>query len=66
MPTTPNPTSGFYLLVPADEMIDVALTVEEAFKLVMSAGLVSPEDTPTVEPPARKPRRLISKVGRRS
>ncbi len=66
VPTTPNPTSGFYLLVPDDEVIDVALTVEDAFKLVMSAGLVSPEDTPTVEAPARKPRRLISKLGRRS
>lgn len=43
LPTTPNPTSGFYLLVPDDEVTDVDLTVEEAFKLVMSAGLVTPE-----------------------
>ena len=43
VPTTPNPTSGFYLLVPADEVYDVDLTVEEAFKVVMSAGLVSPD-----------------------
>jgi len=43
VPTTPNPTSGFYLLVPEAEIIEVSLTVEEAFKLVMSAGLVSPE-----------------------
>ena len=42
LPTTPNPTSGFYLLVPEDEVTDVDLSVEEAFKLVMSAGLVSP------------------------
>jgi uncharacterized membrane protein len=42
VPTTPNPTSGFYLLVPEDELIEVQLTVEDAFKLVMSAGLVSP------------------------
>ncbi len=65
VPTTPNPTSGFYLLVPDDEVIDVALTVEDAFKLVMSAGLVSPENTPTLEAPARKPRRLVPRVGRR-
>ena len=64
VPTTPNPTSGFYLLVPDDELVDVALSVEEAFKLVMSAGLVSPENTPTVEAPARKPRRLVPRVGR--
>jgi len=43
LPTTPNPTSGFYLLVPEDEVLDVELSVEEAFKLVMSAGLVAPE-----------------------
>jgi len=47
LPTTPNPTSGFYLLVPDDQIIEVDLTVEEAFKLIMSAGLVSPEDLPT-------------------
>ncbi len=42
LPTTPNPTSGFYLLVPEDEVIDVDFTVEEAFKIIMSAGLVAP------------------------
>jgi len=47
LPTTPNPTSGFYLLVPDDQIVDVDLTVEEAFKLIMSAGLVSPADLPT-------------------
>ncbi|NNL64859.1 MAG: DUF502 domain-containing protein [Myxococcales bacterium] len=44
VPTTPNPTSGFYLLVPEPEVRAIDLTVEEAFKLVMSAGLVAPED----------------------
>jgi uncharacterized membrane protein len=44
LPTTPNPTSGFYLLVPEEEAIEANLTVEEAFKVVMSAGLVSPGD----------------------
>ena len=47
LPTTPNPTSGFYLLVPDDEVIDVSISVEEAFKLIMSAGMVSPETLPT-------------------
>jgi uncharacterized membrane protein len=42
LPTTPNPTSGFYLLVPEDEVTDTNMTVEDAFKLVMSAGLVTP------------------------
>jgi uncharacterized membrane protein len=43
LPTTPNPTSGFYLLVPEDEIIEANMSVEAAFKLVMSAGLVTPD-----------------------
>lgn len=42
VPTTPNPTSGFYLAIPAAEVIEVDLTVEDAFKVIMSAGLVTP------------------------
>jgi uncharacterized membrane protein len=44
LPTTPNPTSGFYLLVPQSELRKVDLTVEEAFKLIMSAGIVTPAE----------------------
>jgi len=44
VPTTPNPTSGFYLVLPESELYDVDLTVEDAFKVIMSAGLVSPGD----------------------
>jgi uncharacterized membrane protein len=49
VPTTPNPTSGFYLLVPEEDLTEVALSVEEAFKLVMSAGLVTPENVPLTD-----------------
>lgn len=42
LPTTPNPTSGFLLYVPADEVIVLDMTVEDAAKLVISAGLVYP------------------------
>jgi uncharacterized membrane protein len=45
LPTTPNPTSGFYLLVPEEDIINLDLSVEDAFKIVMSAGLVTPEST---------------------
>ena len=51
LPTTPNPTSGFYLLVPEDEVTEANMTVEDAFKLVMSAGLVTPgsnDEAPTL------------------
>lgn len=46
VPTTPNPTSGFFLLVPEREMQTLDLSVEDAFKLIMSAGLVTPERKP--------------------
>ncbi len=54
VPTTPNPTSGFYLLVPDEDLIEIALSVEDAFKLVMSAGLVTPETLPLADPADRK------------
>jgi len=43
MPTTPNPTSGFYLLIPEKDVIPLAMSVEDAFKLIISGGLASPE-----------------------
>jgi uncharacterized membrane protein len=49
VPTTPNPTSGFYLLIPEGDLIDVDVSVEDAFKLVMSAGLVTPETVPLAD-----------------
>jgi len=42
LPTTPNPTSGFYLLVPEEDLTEVDLSVEDAFKVIMSAGMVTP------------------------
>ena len=43
LPTTPNPTSGFLLFVPAEDVLQLDMGVEEAAKLVISAGLVAPE-----------------------
>ena len=40
LPTTPNPTSGFYLMLPEDKLIENDITTEEAFKLIISAGIV--------------------------
>lgn len=42
LPTTPNPTSGFLLFLPREDVIELDMTVEEAAKLVISAGLVYP------------------------
>ena len=44
VPTTPNPTSGFYLLVPLNEVAPLNMTMEEALKLITSGGLITPDD----------------------
>ncbi len=62
VPTTPNPTSGFYLLVPRNELKDVDLSVEDAFKVIMSAGLVTPDDVEKLAPAASTEREAASKA----
>ncbi|WP_135505541.1 DUF502 domain-containing protein [Roseovarius aestuariivivens] len=42
VPTTPNPTSGFLLFFPKEDVIELDMSIEEAAKLVISAGLVYP------------------------
>ena len=42
LPTTPNPTSGFLLYVPREDLIVLEMSVEDAAKLIISAGLVYP------------------------
>ena len=44
VPTTPNPTSGFFLLVPSNEVTLLNMTMEEALKLITSSGLITPDD----------------------
>ena len=44
LPTTPNPTTGFFFMLPADRVVFTDLTVEQGFKLLMSAGLVPPSE----------------------
>ena len=44
VPTTPNPTSGFYILIPENELIILNMSVEDAFKLIVSGGIVSPNE----------------------
>ena len=42
LPTTPNPTSGFYLVVPEEDTVPLNISVEDAFKLLISGGVVEP------------------------
>ncbi|KPP88464.1 MAG: hypothetical protein HLUCCA08_17390 [Rhodobacteraceae bacterium HLUCCA08] len=51
VPTTPNPTSGFLLFFPAEDVVELEMSVEDAAKLVISAGLVYPNNTPASEAP---------------
>jgi len=44
VPTTPNPTSGFFVMMPKKNAYELHMSVEEAFKLVISAGVVTPEN----------------------
>ena len=56
VPTTPNPTSGFLLFFPAEDVIELDMSLEDAAKLVISAGLVYPNS----KDPSRPPARLVS------
>lgn len=44
VPTTPNPTSGFFLMIPEEDVIDVDLSVDEGLKMIISAGVVVPKE----------------------
>ncbi len=44
VPTTPNPTSGFFILFPEQDIILLNMTVEEGMKMLISAGMVTPPD----------------------
>jgi len=51
VPTTPNPTSGFLLFFPEEDVIPLDMSVEDAAKLVISAGLVYPNGKDPTAPP---------------
>ncbi len=42
LPTSPNPTTGYYFLIPEEETIPLDISVEDAFKLILSAGIITP------------------------
>jgi uncharacterized membrane protein len=44
VPTTPNPTSGYFLMVDEDTLIPLDLSVEDAFKMMMSGGILTPPE----------------------
>jgi len=48
VPTTPNPTSGFFLMMPAKDVIELDMTVDAALKYIISMGVVAPPPHPRV------------------
>jgi len=53
VPTTPNPTSGFFLMVPKSEVVELDMTVDAALKYIVSMGVVAPATSPRrpIDPP---------------
>jgi uncharacterized membrane protein len=50
VPTTPNPTSGFFLMLRRDETVELDMTVDAALKYIVSMGVVSPVAREEVRP----------------
>jgi uncharacterized membrane protein len=46
VPTTPNPTSGFFLMMPREDVVELDMSVDAALKYIVSMGLVAPEHFP--------------------
>jgi uncharacterized membrane protein len=55
VPTTPNPTSGFFLMVPKSEVIELDMSVDAALKYIVSMGVVAPSAPSAPMAPARRP-----------
>lgn len=55
MPCAPNPTTGFFFILPRSRVIDLPISIEEATKLVISAGLIQPEIRPAIEADGQAP-----------
>ena len=53
VPTTPNPTSGFFVMLPRADVIELQMSVDEALKYVISMGVVAPPQPPATPAPAR-------------
>ena len=50
IPTTPNPTSGWYAVVPESDVINLSISIEDAFKVLLSGGIVGPNLASEVPP----------------
>jgi uncharacterized membrane protein len=58
VPTTPNPTSGFFLMMPREAIRPLTMSVDEALKYIISMGVVAPPASPLVLPVEADPNRV--------
>ncbi|HEY7657879.1 MAG TPA: DUF502 domain-containing protein [Burkholderiales bacterium] len=60
VPTTPNPTGGYFVMVPRDAVVELDMTVDEALKYIISMGVVAPNAArrsgAVIPPPVQQPR----------
>ncbi|WP_377160958.1 DUF502 domain-containing protein [Roseateles sp. UC29_93] len=56
VPTTPNPTSGFFLMMPRAQLRPLAMSVDEALKYIISMGVVAPQGDPAIVLPSEATR----------
>lgn len=55
VPTTPNPTSGFIVMVPASDVVELEMSVDAAMKMIITCGVVMPPAPPKSHPPLARP-----------
>ncbi|MGG6264416.1 DUF502 domain-containing protein [Leptolyngbya sp. AN03gr2] len=55
IPTTPNPTTGWYAVVPEADVINLSMPIEDAFKVIISGGIVSPDAMNVIATSSTKP-----------
>ena len=55
VPTTPNPTSGFFLMMPRSDVVELKMSVDEALKYIISMGVVAPSAPEVAAPVSSRP-----------
>jgi len=58
VPTTPNPTGGYLIMLPKNEIIELNLSVDAAFKFIISLGVMQPTANPDIYKPVNKKSRI--------
>ena len=63
VPTTPNPTSGYVVMLPKSRVYELDMSVDEALKYIISMGVVAPRAAPHPAPTAAHPAAIAAKAG---